>query len=214
MIHVVLTTKNKSIYVKTLHCILGLESACNHTGLKLDITFVTDDPIDKMNILKRKIKQGDRLLWIDYGVSVNRDSIINFLLKYEGFDGLVFPVLKEGIDWDMFKTKCLENSTEPPEQMGMKFDTDVSSRLLNKEKEFYEVTRTEPKCWALDCKRVHKKLSDKKKSFVYPNTIEEFFKKCIERKVKLGADVNAKTYNHFTHECVGNIMNIPGLKIT
>jgi len=53
MLHVVLVSKNKSIYVKTLHSILGIEAMCNHAGLQLDITFVNDDSVDKMDLLKR-----------------------------------------------------------------------------------------------------------------------------------------------------------------
>ena len=216
MLHVVLVSKNKSIYVKTLHSILGIEALCHQVGLQLDITFINDDPNAKMDLLKKKLKSADRIFWVEYGVSVNKESLINSVIKYDNHDGLVFPVVKEGIDWDVFRQKCKDNSDEPAYQMGLTFDTDVSNRIVNKERNLYEVTQTDPYCWVLDCKRVMRKLTDKnkKKSFVFPGTIGEFFKKCTDRNVKLAASVDSITYNHFTHECVGNIMNIPGLTIT
>lgn len=216
MLHVVLVSKNKSIYVKTLHSILGIEALCHQVGLQLDITFINDDPNAKMDLLKKKLKSADRIFWVEYGVSVNKESLINSVIKYDNHDGLVFPVVKEGIDWDVFRQKCKDNSDEPAYQMGLTFDTDVSNRIVNKERNLYEVTQTDPYCWVLDCKRVMRKLTDKnkKKSFVFPGTIGEFFKKCTDRNVRLAASVDSITYNHFTHECVGNIMNIPGLTIT
>ena len=214
MIHAVIVSKNKSIYVKTLHTILALEAVCNHVGLQLDITFTPDDSKSKMELLQKKMKQSDRLLWIEYGVSVDKDTIANSLIKYEGFDALVFPVVKEGIDWDMFKTKSMTECNEPSYQSGLTFDTDVSKKIINKERDLYEVTHTDPFCWVLDCKRVMKKLNDKKKKFIYPSTISEFFSRCIQRNVKIAASVNSHTFNHFTHECVGNIMSIPGLTVT
>ena len=217
MLHVVLVSKNKSIYVKTLHSILGIESLCHQVGLQLDITFINDDPIAKMDLLKKKLKIADRIFWVEYGVSVNKDTLVNSVIKYDNHDGLVFPVVKEGIDWDMFKQKCINNSNEPATQMGLTFDTDVSNKIINKDRNLYEVTKTDPYCWVLDCKRAMKKLVDKgnkKKNFVFPPTIGEFFKKCIDKNVKLVAAVDSITYNHFTHECVGNIMNIPGIKVT
>jgi hypothetical protein len=209
-------SKNKSIYVKTLHSILGIEALCHQVGLQLDITFINDDPNAKMDLLKKKLKSADRIFWVEYGVSVNKESLINSVIKYDNHDGLVFPVVKEGIDWDVFRQKCKDNSDEPAYQMGLTFDTDVSNRIVNKERNLYEVTQTDPYCWVLDCKRVMRKLTDKnkKKSFVFPGTIGEFFKKCTDRNVRLAASVDSITYNHFTHECVGNIMNIPGLTIT
>jgi len=212
MLHVVLVSKNKSIYVKTLHSILGIEALCQQVGLQLDITFINDDPNAKMDLLKKKLKNADRIFWVEYGVSVNKESLVNSVIKYDNHDGLVFPVVNEGIDWNMFKQKCINNSNEPSGQMGLTFDTDVSNKIINKDRNLYEVTKTNPYCWVLDCKRVMKKL--KTKNFVLPGTIAEFFKKCIDKNVKLAASVDSITYNHFTHECVGNIMNIPGIKVT
>lgn len=214
MLHVVLTTKNKSIYVKTLHTMLTLESACSQTGIQMDVTFVNDDMQTKMDILKKKIKVADRIFWIEYGVCVDKDTIKNIIVRYNNHHGLVFPTLNEGIDWNMFQKKCKEGSSEPSYQMGMNFDVDVSDKIIDKEHNFYEVLSTTPHCWTIDCKTVMKKIKDKKKEFVFPQTINDFFNKCIAKGVKIGASVDSKTYNHFTHECIGNIMNIPNLVVS
>jgi hypothetical protein len=215
MLHVVLTTKNKSIYVKTLHTLLGIESICSQMNIPLDITFTTDDTVSKINTFKRSLKGADRIVWFEYGVSIDRASIPSMVMKYEGFEGLIMPCVREGINWDTFIRKCKSGSNEPSRQMGLDFDVDVSSKVVEKERNFHEVTRTHsPSCWIMDCKRVMKKLKDKKKEFVFPSDIDSFFAKCLARNVKLAASVNSITYNHFTHECVGNIMNMSGLKVT
>ena len=215
MLHVVLTTKNKSVYVKTLHTLLGIESVCAQTGLHLEITFVNEDTQNKIDTLKKIAKNSDRIVWFDYGISIDRNSIPEIIKKFEGIDCLIFPSLKEGVDWDMFKSKCKQGSSEPTNQMALNFDVDVSNRVLTKESDFYEVTKTHnPACWCMDIKRVLKKLKDKKKEFIFPKDIQTFFDKCISGKIKIAAAVRARTINHFTHECVGNIMNMSGLKVT
>jgi len=215
MLNVVLTSKNKSIYVKTLHTLLGVDSICAQTGLPLDITFINEDTTTKINALKRISKNSERLVWFDYGVSIDRGSIPDIIKKFEGNDCLVFPCAREGVDWDVFKTKCKQGSTEPASQMALTFDVDVSNKLLNKEFNYYEVTKARaPACWCMDTKKVIKKLKDKKKEFVFPKDIDTFFERCLSRNIKIGAAVNCRTFNHFTHECVGNILNMSGLKVT
>ena len=215
MLHVILTTKNKSIYVKTLHSMLTLESACSQLGIQMDVTFVNDDMQTKMDILKKKIKVVDRIMWIEYGVCIDKDTIKNMIIKYNNNHALVFPTLKEGVDWDMFRQKCKDGSSEPAHQLGMNFDVDISNKIIDKENNFYEVLSCTPHCWTIDCKPIMKKLKDKnKKDFVFPSTIDDFFKKCISKGVRVGASVDSRTYNHFTHECIGNIMNIPNIVVS
>lgn len=215
MLHLVLTTKNKSIYVKTLHTLLGIENICAHANVALDVTFIDDDTVEKIDTLKRISRNADRLAWFDYGVSLNRECIPEIVKKFDGFDAVIFPCAREGVDWEMFKTKVNQGSSEPPSQMGLNFDVDISKKVLVKESDFYEVTKTHaPSCWVMDVKRVMKKLKDKKKEFVFPQTVPAFFDKCLARNVKIAAATQAITYKHFTHECVGNIMNMAGLKVT
>lgn len=217
MLHLVIVTRNRSIYVKTLHMLLGIQGMCAQVGLPIDLTFVKDANKDKMEIMKKKMKSADRLVWVEYGVSCDREHLKNFIQKFEGFDALVMPVVKEGIDWDMFKKKVKVGSTEPSHQKGLTFDTEVSNKVLNKEEDFYGVTSTDPSLWSMDPKNVLKKLKDKKSNgpgLVLPPTMTDFFKLCIKKNVKVCASVGARTFNHFTHECVGNIMNMTGLKVS
>ncbi len=215
MLHVVLTTKNKSVYVKTLHTLLGIESLCAQVGLPIEITFVNEDTHNKIETLKKVAKTSDRIMWFDYGISIDRGSIPEIVRKFEGIDCLVFPCVREGIDWEMFTNKCKQGSSEPTNQMALTFDVDVSNRVLNKESEFYEVTKAhKPACWCMDSKRVLKKLKDKKRDFTFPKDIQTFFDKCVYGKIVVAAAVKSRTFNHFTHECVGNIMNMSGLKVT
>jgi len=211
--HVVVITRNRSMYVKTLHTLLGLQAVCHQGQLQMELEFVNDSNKEKMVVLKNKLKTGDRLFWIEYGVACDRETIHHAVLKYNNFDCLVFPSVVEGVDWEMFKKKVKEGSTEPVEQMGLTFDTDINTIPLNKEPPFYSVVKTNPTMWAMDTKAVTRKLKDNK-NLILPPTIDDFFTKCLTRKVKIGASVTSRTFNHFTHECIGNIMNMAGLKVT
>lgn len=214
MLHVVVVTRNRSIYVKSLHTLLGVQALCAHVKLPIDLSFVMDNNKDKLEILKKKLKNADRVLWMEYGVSCDRESIHHFVTKYEGFQSLVFPVVKEGINWEMFKEKVKADSKEPTHQKGLEFDTKVS-KCFDKEKDFYTVESTNPSLWAMDVKTVLKKIKDKKgQSLTLPPTMNGFFELCLKKGVKIQAATAAKTFNHFTHECVGNIMNMAGLKVT
>jgi hypothetical protein len=212
-LHIVVVTRNRSLYVKTLHTLLAIQGWCRHGNLQIELEFVNDANKEKMMVLKKKLKTGERVFWIDYGVSCDRDTIHHAIIKYDNFDCLVFPVAKEGVDWEMFRKKVLEGSTEPVHQMGLAFDTEINTTTVNKDPHFMGVRATNPTMWAMDTKTVTRKLKDKN-NLVLPPTINEFFSKCLTRKVKIAASVSSQTFNHFTHECIGNIMNMAGLKVT
>ena len=72
---------------------------------------------------------------------------------------MVAPCVTEGINWDMFKKKVREGSTEPHSQMGLDFDTEVSNKI---EEDIHIVTKTNPKSWALDSKHIIRAFKDKK----------------------------------------------------
>jgi hypothetical protein len=211
-LHIVVVTRNRSLYVKTLHTLLAIQAWCKRGQLQIELEFVNDANKDKMVLLKKKLKTGERLFWIDYGVSCDRDTIHHAIIKYDKFDCLVFPAAKEGVDWEMFRKKVKEGSTEPAYQMGLTFDTDINTTTVNKDPLFMGVRETDPTMWAMDTKSVVRKLKDKN-NLVLPPTMGDFFSKCLTRKVKIAASVSSKTFNHFTHECIGNIMNQAGLKV-
>ena len=212
-LHIVVVTRNRSLYVKTLHTLLAIQAWCKRGQLQIELEFVNDANKDKMVLLKKKLKTGERLFWIDYGVSCDRNTIHHAIIKYDNFDCLVFPAAKEGVDWEMFKKKVKDGSTEPAHQMGLTFDTEINTTTLNKDPLFMGVRETDPTMWAMDTKAVVRKLKDKN-NLVLPPTMGDFFSKCLARKVRIAASVSSTTFNHFTHECIGNIMNQAGLKVS
>ena len=214
MFHLVLVTRNKSLYVKTLHGILALQNMCAQLQIPIDISFVNDNNKSKMELIKKKLKSADRLGWFEYGSSCNKEELQNMIWKYEKYDGIVFPSVEENIKWDQFKTKVKAGSKEPLRQMAMNFDTTVTKKIVNTEKELWQVDTTDPHIWSIDCKHILKKLKPKKGLLSIPPTTTEFFKMCKKANVNLVAAVKAETYRHFTHECVGNILNIAGLKVS
>ena len=193
---------------------MGLQAMCAAIGLPIDLTFVKDSNKEKMELIKKKLKVADRLVWIDYGLSCDKESIKTFVMKYDGFNCIVLPSVKEGVDWDMFRKKVSANNTEPIGQMGLTFDTTVG-KCINKEEDFYTVTSTTPGIWAIDAKATLKKIKDKKSNgLTLPPTVDGFFELCLRKGVKVVAATRAQTFGHFTHECVGNLMNMAGLKVS
>tara|TARA_R110002074_G_scaffold33996_1_gene94048 strand:- start:5727 stop:6236 length:510 start_codon:yes stop_codon:yes gene_type:complete len=167
-----------------------------------------------MELLKTLLKTGDRLVWFEYGCALEKDGVQHLVSVYQNFDGMVFPVVKEGIDWGKFREKTLGNSAEPVHQRALTFDTTVMDKVFDSVRDYYPVISTDPRVWSIDTKAVTKKLKDKKNGLVIPPTTTKFFENCTKRGVKLMAAAGVDTFNHFTHECVGNLMNIPGLKVT
>lgn len=211
MLGVVAVTRNKSLYVKTLHVLMAIQNLCNHKKIPFDITFCDDTDASKMDILKKKMKSCERLVWLEYGLSMDRESITSLPIKYDGYDGLIYPAaLQNKIDWNTFKTESLKGTSEPVEQIALAFDTSVSDKIIDKQFDFRAVTNTIPQIWALDTKRVARKMKGDKKY----RTINEYFAGCLSSSVKLGAAVQAKTFVHFPHECPGNILNVAGISVT
>ena len=213
-LQVVVVTRNRSMYVKTLHTLLAIQGICGHYNLAIGLNFIIDANKEKMELLKTLLKTGDRLVWFEYGCAIEKDGVQHMVSVYEKFDGIVFPVVKEGIDWAKFREKTLADSAEPVHQRALTFDTTVTNKVFDSTRDYYPISSTDPHVWSIDTKSVTKKLKDKKNGFVLPPTITKFFENCTKRGVKLMAATGVDTFNHFTHECVGNLMNIPGLKVT
>lgn len=212
-LQVVAVTRNRSMYVKTLHTLLALQALCRHFKLQIGLNFINDANKDKMELLKKLLKTGDRLVWLDYGVSVQREAMEIMLTQYQNYDGVVFPVANEGIDWNSFKSKTLADSQEPAHQRGLTFDTTVKSVSFDEKYDLYPVIKTDPHIWCIDTKSVTKRLKDKKNGLVLPPTLTKFFENCMTKNVRLMAATGMETFSHFTHECIGNLMNMPGLKV-
>ena len=202
----VVTTRSKSCSVKTLHTILKLNILCIQNNVQNEILYVNDDPFDKVDTIQKYLPGCDRLFFIDFGISVDEESVKQIFANHEGVGVLVFPGVKEGIDWGLFKHRVQEGSSEPVSQMGLNFDTEVGKKIS---KDIYSVTSTQAKSWVMFSKNVMKNAKDKKGNF---NLNVRIFEKLKEQGVKIYAFTAAKLIMTYSHECVSNILNAAGIK--
>lgn len=202
----IIVTRSKACSVKTLHTILRLNVECLQKNIKNEITYVDDDPFDKADIIQTYMKTHDRILFIDFGISMDQASIEQVFHKHEGVGCIVFPGVKEGIDWDLFKSKVKSGSSEPVSQMGLHFDTEVGKCVSEN---VYQVVSTSAKAWMMNTKHVMKNIKDKKSGAwkIHPKMFEKF----KEQGVRIHAFTAAQLTMTYTHECVSNIMNAAGV---
>ena len=215
MVHFVtiLVTRNKSVHVRTLHTALYMNVQYIQAGIEHEICFVNDDPFEKSDMILKKLKTSDRLVFIDYSVNIDQISVQKLIEKFDPqCNCLIFPCIKEGIDWEQFKHKISNKIDEPIDQMGLNFDTTVGQKLSDG---IYKVTKTNPKCWVMDSKSVLKHLKTKKKEQMkqLPAKNDELFETLQLKGVKLCAYTEAKLTIVFSHECIGNILNAAGVKV-
>jgi hypothetical protein len=202
----VVVTRSKSCSVKTLHTILKINIKCVQKGIQHEITYVDDDPFKKAETIQKCMKNCDRLLFIDFSVSMDDESIDQILIDRDNIGILVFPGVKEGIDWGLFKHKVKEGYDEPVSQMGLNFDTEVTRKIS---KDIYVVSNTEAKSWVMFPKNVIKSIKDKKGDWkIYPKMFEKF----KESGVKIYAFTAAKLIITYPHECISNILNAAGVQ--
>ena len=202
----ILVTRSKACHVKTLHTVLRLNIKCIQRNINNEITYVDDDPFKKAEIIQKYAKTHDRIFFVDFGINVDEESIDRVLGDLEGFGVLVFPGVKEGVDWDMFKSKIKSDCQEPIAQMGLHFDTTVGKQISEN---VHLVTTTEAKCWVINTKNLIKNIKDKKGNWkISPKMFEKF----KEQGVKIYAFTAAKLTLTYTHECISNILNAAGVK--
>ena len=209
----ILVTRGKSCHVKTLHTILRFNILCIQTGgIQNEVVFVNDDPFEKSDMIHRFIKTHDRIFFVDFGIHVDDESMKVVIDKNEGLGTIVFPGVKEGINWGMFKEKVLAGSEEPTEQLGLDFDTEVTTKITEN---IYNVKNTGAKSWVLMCKPVLKQIKDKRSGLykIHPK-LDVMFSKFKEHGVKIVAFTAAKLIQTYSHECIGNIVNSSGVKAT
>lgn len=196
LLTVCVVTRNKSIAVSTLHMLLNVTSAAYTRNDDIQIHYVEDT-----RALNKLLKTGEKILWVDYGCSLERDSFDTlFSTKYEV---LVFTAVKDGVDWNLFK--CRLNSTEPLEQKALEFDTVVDNKIKDY---FWTIKSTDsPVCFVMDCKSVEKKLRGKKGEVLkVPRDVVGLFEKFVENKVQCVAYTLANVIVQRQYECIGNIM--------
>jgi len=203
MVHVCMVTRNKAITVTGLHMLLQMSGRCyQKQDHQINIHFVEDT-----RSLHKLIKTADRILWVNYGFCLDTESFDNvFDSKNEV---LVFPSVKEGINWDRFKKEVKRDSKEPIHQLGMEFDTELDKKISEG---FWTVTKTNPSVFVIDCKSVDKKLRTKKgEGIKLPRDVDLIFEKFKENGVKVVASTKANVLVHYAHECLGNILEANGV---
>ena len=202
-----MVTRNKSISATTLHTAMNTHMLCMQRGLHIEIHFVEDK-----STLPKIIKTGERIFWMDYGTNLNTEELSRVVMPFDnGVQVLVFPSVKEGIDWAMFAKKTVEGSTEPAAQRGLAFDTEVGKKLADG---IYECTKTSARVWAMDAKPVDKKLRGGKTPINLPLGDNQTMFDCLRTHgIKIGAATNANVVCHFVHECFGNILESSGVTL-
>lgn len=202
-----IVTKNKALNTTTLHSAMNLNMLCMSKGVPLDIHFVTD----KSSSLHKLMKSSDRLVWLDYGVSIDVDTLKKLALDDfpEGYKVLIAPCVLEGIDWEMFKRKTLAGSDEPANQRGLKFDTEVTPapKKYGDSIADFVSSSTDGRVFAMDCKPVLKKLRDSDSSSQYKSM--DHLKKI---GVKIGVLKSCSVLCHYVYESIGNILESSGVR--
>jgi len=196
-----IVTRSKSCSVKTLHTILKMNILCIQNNAQNEILYVNDDSFEKVDAIKKCLARCDRLFYVDFGINVDDESIKQLFQPHEGIGVLVFPGVKDGVDWGIFRHKVKEGSNEPVSQMGLNFDTDVGQKIST---DIYKVNKTEARAWVMFSKNTLKKC----KKFSASN----MFDTMLEQGVKIFAFTAAKLTMTYTHECISNILNAAGVK--
>lgn len=178
-------TRNRSLTAATLHTLLSMNIKCMQKGKDLGIHFMDDRAG-----LQKIIDKGDPVLFLDYSTSVDDQTLESC---FEDFDAIrIFPGPVSGVDWDRFRKKTLEGSSEPASQRGLKFDIEVGQ---------------DPCAFVIRGKKTFKKLKGLK--FPDENIIEKLKAKDIH-PVICGSATVIRT---FPHECLGNILDVSGVTL-
>ena len=89
----IIVTRSKAVHVKTLHTVLRLNLYCiQKRDTQNEVVYVNDDPYDKSASIQKYMKSADRILFIDFGVSLDEGSIGQVLADNNGVGCVVFPV--------------------------------------------------------------------------------------------------------------------------
>jgi hypothetical protein len=207
-LNTIIAIRSKSCHVKTLHTMLRLNILCLERGVQHEISYVNDDVHAKNDIIKRKMKDCDKLFFIDFGIHVDEGSLLKI---FENHDCLIFPAATEGIDWNMFKMKVLNDVDEPVEQIGLHFDTEIGNKVSD---DIYKVVKTNPKSWVIKGPLMHKFLKNKKSPGIsLPLRFDEMFERLGKNGMKIYAYSGAKLTVSYPHECLSNILEAAGVTL-
>ena len=208
----IIVTRSRSCHVKALHTVLRFNIHCMQKGILNEVVFVNDDPFSRAEKIHECLKTHDRILFIDFGVSIDANALGKVVDTNDKYDMIIFPGVKEGIDWDMFAKKVKSKTSEPTNQIGLHFDTTVGAHIHD---DMYTVTSTDPKAWVMMNKSIIKKIKDRRTGNIkiQPKS-STMFEKFKESGVKIVAYTAAEVTSTYTHECFGNIINSSGIKST
>lgn len=187
---------NESIYTTTLHTILTFGMYCKAKNIQMEVIIEKEKGPPSSKLLKTC----DRLFYIDYGVSVDQNTIGKLLADYpENVKVMVVPTVLPAVNWEKFKLKTKMGSNEPVSQRGLDFDISViESREIVKG--VSEYSKGEGRIVAFDSKAVLKKMSS-----------VLVLSKLKEDGIKIGVLNEDAALCHFTYECVGNILETSGI---
>ena len=197
-----MVTKNKALNTTTVHTAMNLNMLCMSQNITLEIHFVAD-----RSGIQKFMKSSERLLWLDYGVSIDVDTLKKLATEDfpDGYKVLVAPCVLEGVNWEMFKKKTLEGSTEPANQRGLAFDTVVVPQKKNAPVAEFVSSTTDCRVFSIECKGVLKKLRDADAQF-------KTFDHLKKLGVKIGVLRTSSVLCHYVYESVGNILESSGVR--
>ena len=200
-------SRNKAIHCTTMHTIMNIHMFCMIKNIHMDVHFLRDRPS-----LTKLFKNTDRLIVLEYGSSLNQECIATMCGQMPpSYNVMVFPSVKEGINWEMFKKKTSEGSSEPAHQRGLDFDTVLDKQIGES---LWTVKSSEAMVWCMDTKQVDKKTRGAKESVKLPiDSPKEFFDTLLKLGIKICACSAAKCTVHYTYECVSNIMESAGINV-
>ena len=202
--YVVCVTRNKSIAVTTLHSLMTLGMHAAQRQVHVEYVFV-----EGLDALPKLVKSGERIVWFDYGTNLDQESIPRvFNTMEKDIRVVVFPSVVEGVDWDMFRNKTVAGSTEPIHQRALTFDTEVTKKVVGTD--LYDVLSTSARVWVMDSKPVDKKLKSAQKNLSC-DSYESLFAQLKSNNLRVVALPSATVIRHFTHKCLGNILEMPGV---
>lgn len=194
MVLLCLVTRNKSICTTTLHSAMTVAMVCMEKSLPLEVQF----HVDRSTLSKAlKNTHEEKMLWIDYGVSIDKETIERLLFPVEKYKVLVVPCVLEGVDWKKFK----ETTDGPVHQRGLHFDTKAIVSPKSNVAEFVSSVN-DGRIICFDVKHVNKKGGYK--SLDHLKTV---------LGVKIGVLRSANVTCHYVYECFGNIIESSGVRV-
>jgi hypothetical protein len=195
-ITVCLRSVNDAIYTTTLHTVLNFGMLCKMNQIHLDVHINSGEPLPKL------LKTCDRLIFIDYAVSIDGKTIQKLLAPFpDSVKVMVVPTVLSNIDWEKFKTKTRMGSSEPPNQRGLEFGISVLTREISPG--VSEYSKGDGRIIAYDSKAVLKKMG---------SSIQ--LSKLKDDGIKIGVLNEEAALCHYTYECVGNILETSGIKVS